>query len=55
MTTPKASEEPREAKAPRKPYRSPTLTRLGTVAELTLGGATAPNPDGGAGSRKPGT
>jgi hypothetical protein len=38
----------------RKPYRSPQLSRVGSVRELTLGGATTPNPDGGIGTLKPG-
>ena len=34
------------APGPKKPYVRPTLRRLGTVRDLTLGGGASPHTDG---------
>lgn len=38
--------------APRRPYRSPELSRLGTARELTLGTSSSVNQEGTTPSRK---
>lgn len=42
--------EPADQPEARAPYAEPTLTRLGTVTELTEGVKAGPNNDGGGGS-----
>lgn len=58
QTTAPTEEKPTKEKRPRKPYATPTLTPLGTVAELTRGtGGSVPDSLGGnqtgGGSPKP--
>ena len=37
----KPSEKPTTPQSPKRPYQTPTLTDLGTVAQLTQGGTGA--------------